>query len=97
MIGEANQSDKGDDGFASAVVASLQQQDNATSEISKNATDSEEGVSAVASMLTAVTSDALKTSSSAKSVLSASNTVEVTSATLRHELEALLLKAELFG
>jgi hypothetical protein len=44
-------------------------------------------------MLTAVTGDALKTSSSAKSVLSASNTLEVTSAALREEVEALLRQA----
>ena len=80
------------DHFASAAASSLEQQDAATSEISKNATDSEAGLGAVVNMLTAVTDDALKTSSSAKSVLSASNAVEVTSAALRDELEELLRK-----
>jgi len=81
------------DQFASAAASSLQQQDAATSEISKNASDSEDGVNAVVAMLTAVTGDALKTSSSAKSVLSASNAVEMTSATLREDVEAFLRKA----
>ena len=79
--------------FASAAVTSLQQQDSATSEISKNASDSEAGVNAVVAMLTAVTADALKTSSSAKNVLSASNSVEAMTATLRDDVEDFLRKA----
>ena len=80
------------DHFASAAASSLQQQDSATSEIFRNASDSEDGVNAVVNMLTAVTNDALKTSSSAKSVLAASNAVQATSAALRDEVEEFLRK-----
>jgi hypothetical protein len=79
--------------FASRAAASVQQQDSATSEICKNVSDTEEGVNAVVRMLTGVTNDALKTSSSAKGVLTASNTVAVTAAKLREDVETFLHKA----
>jgi methyl-accepting chemotaxis protein len=78
------------DHFASEAASALQQQDIATTEISRNAHESEEGLNAVVGMLTTVTDDALKTSASAKSVLSASNAVEVTSTTLHDEVEEFL-------
>jgi hypothetical protein len=71
----------------------LHQQDAATSEISKNASDSEYGLSSVVKMLTAVTDDALRTGGSAKKALSASNALEATSTTLRDDLERSLRKA----
>jgi chromosome segregation ATPase len=80
------------DGFASEAAASVQQQDAATSEICRNVTDTEEGVNAVVAMLTGVTDDALKTSSSAKSVLTASNSVEADAAKLREDVETFLHK-----
>jgi methyl-accepting chemotaxis protein len=78
--------------FASAAATSVQQQDSATCEICSNVANTEEGVNAVVSMLTGVTNDALKTSSSAKSVLTASNAVELTAAKLREDVETFLRK-----
>jgi methyl-accepting chemotaxis protein len=72
--------------FSSQTAASLQQQGSATSEICRNVSDTEEGVNAVVSLLTSVTADALKTSSSAKTVLTASNAVEVTAAKVREDM-----------
>jgi methyl-accepting chemotaxis protein len=80
------------DQFASEAAASVQQQDSATSEICSNVTVTEAGVNAVVEMLTGVTNDAMKTSSSAKSVLTASNAVELTAAKLREDVETFLRK-----
>jgi methyl-accepting chemotaxis protein len=76
--------------FASEAAASARQQDAATSEISQTVVDTEDGVNAVVAMLTGVTDDALKTSASAKSVLTASNIVDVTAAQLRDDMATFL-------
>jgi chromosome segregation ATPase len=78
--------------FASEVAVSVQQQDAATADICSNVSETEEGVNAVVALLSAVTDDALKTSSSAKSVLTASNAVEMTAARLKEDVESFLRK-----
>jgi methyl-accepting chemotaxis protein len=77
---------------ASAVAASVEQQNAATSEISQNVTSAAQGTGAVVSVLSEVAGAATETRTSAQTVLNASQTVETAVLNLRSEVEAFLVK-----
>ena len=78
------------DGYTSAVALSLQQQDNATGEISDNVASAAQGAQGMVAVLDEVTSAVSDTRSAASKVLEASETVEAAAAGLQHRIESFL-------
>jgi NO-binding membrane sensor protein with MHYT domain/methyl-accepting chemotaxis protein len=78
--------------YTSAVAASMEEQNAATSEISQNVTAAADGTKAMVSLLADVAGAATQTRGSAETVLTASRTVEAVSANLRAEIEKFLEK-----
>ena len=76
----------------SAVAAAVEEQNAATSQISQNVTSAEQGAAHSVHMLDEVTGAAAETSSSAKTVLEASQAVEASVSDLRAEVESFLAK-----
>jgi methyl-accepting chemotaxis protein len=76
----------------SAVAASVEQQNSATSEISHNVASAAEGTSHVVTVLGDVAGAATQTSASAEVVRDASEAVEHAVANLRLEVEDFLAK-----
>jgi methyl-accepting chemotaxis protein len=74
----------------SAVAAAVEEQNAATSQISQNVTSAEQGAAHSVHMLGEVTGAAAETSSSAKTVLEASQAVEASVSDLRAEVESFL-------
>jgi methyl-accepting chemotaxis protein len=78
--------------YTSAVAASVEQQNAATSEISQNVTGAAQGSGMVVSVLDDVAGAATATRGSAETVLSASRSVESAASKLRREVSAFLDK-----
>jgi methyl-accepting chemotaxis protein len=78
--------------YATAVAASMEQQNAATGEISMNVAGAANGTKAMVSLLADVTNAAADTRNSARTVLDASQAVEQVSANLRGEIERFLEK-----
>ena len=78
--------------YTSAVAASVEQQNAATSEISHNVTSAAQGTVMAVSVLGEVAGAAAATRSSAQTVLDASKSVESAVAKLRGEVETFLDK-----
>ncbi len=80
------------DSYTTAVAASVQQQNAATSEISKNVTSAADGAKLIVAVLSEVASATTETQESAQTVLAASQSVEQAAANLRSEVEGFLTK-----
>jgi len=80
------------DSFSSAVAASVQQQNAATAEISRNVTGAADAAKSVVAVLGGVAGETGKTRKSAETVLSASQKVEEAAANLRDEVADFLTK-----
>jgi PAS domain S-box-containing protein len=80
------------DGYTSAVSYSLQQQDSATEEISRNVSGAAQGAKMVVAVLDEVTGAINSTSSAADKVLSASESVEAAAAGLQSRIETFLTR-----
>lgn len=78
------------DGYTSAVALSLQQQDNATDEISHNVASAANGAKGMVSVLEEVTRAVGDTRSAAGKVLQASETVETAATSLQRGIEGFL-------
>jgi PAS domain S-box-containing protein len=78
------------DGYTSAVALSLQQQDNATDEISHNVASAAEGAKGMVTILNEVTRAVGDTRSAASKVLEASETVEAAATSLQRGIEGFL-------
>jgi methyl-accepting chemotaxis protein len=78
------------DQHTSAVALSVEHQNTATSEITKNVTSAAEGTKVVASVLTDVAVSANGTHTSAQTVLGAATAVDEAAANLRAEIEGFL-------
>jgi NO-binding membrane sensor protein with MHYT domain/methyl-accepting chemotaxis protein len=78
--------------YTTAVAASMEEQNAATSEISQNVTAAATGTKEMVSLLADVAGAATQTRGSAESVLTASQSVETASASLRFEIEKFLQK-----
>jgi methyl-accepting chemotaxis protein len=78
--------------YTSAVAASVEQQNAATSEISQNVASAAKGTTLAVSVLGEVAQAATATRSSAESVLSSSRSVEAAVSKLRGEVESFLGK-----
>lgn len=78
--------------FTAAAAASVQQQDSATSEITKNVASAATGTKAIVAVLAEVAGAATGTRGSAETVLTASREVEAAAADLRTEVEGFLQK-----
>ncbi len=76
--------------YTSAVSASIQEQNEATGEISQNVSSAAGGARIVVSVLSEVVGAATETRQSAQTVLDASQAVEKAAANLRAEVEAFL-------
>jgi PAS domain S-box-containing protein len=74
----------------SAVAAAVEEQNAATNQISQNVTNAEQGATHSMDMLNDVTGAATETSSSAQTVLEASQVVETSVSDLRAEVESFL-------
>jgi methyl-accepting chemotaxis protein len=80
------------DQYTSAVAASVEQQNAATGQISRNVTNATQGTRAVVSVLDKVAGAITKSSVSADTVLKTSQTVEAAATTLREKVEGFLRK-----
>ena len=80
------------DGYTSAVAASVEQQNAATSEISHNVASASDGAKLIVSVLGEVADATAETQESAQSVLAASESVEAAAAEMRSEVETFLTK-----
>ncbi len=80
------------DNYTAAVAASVQQQNAATSEISKNVTSAADGAKLIVTVLSEVAGATTETQQSAQTVLAASESVEQAAANLRSEVEGFLTK-----
>jgi methyl-accepting chemotaxis protein len=80
------------DNYTSDVAASVQQQNAATSEISKNVTSAADGAKLIVTVLSEVAGATTETQQSAQTVLAASESVEKAAANLRSEVEGFLTK-----
>ena len=80
------------DNYTSAVAASVQQQNAATSEISQNVTSAADGAKLIVTVLSEVAGATTETQQSARTVLAASESVEQAAANLRSEVEGFLTK-----
>jgi methyl-accepting chemotaxis protein len=80
------------DNYTAAVAASVQQQNAATSAISKNVTSAADGAKLIVSVLSEVAGATTETQHSAQTVLAASESVEQAAANLRSEVEGFLIK-----
>jgi len=78
------------DGYTSTVARSLQEQDAATEEISRNVSYAADGAKVMVGVLDNVTSAVTETRNAARDVLAASESVETASAGLEHQIEAFL-------
>jgi methyl-accepting chemotaxis protein len=78
------------DGYTSAVAQSLQQQDSATDEISRNVSSAAQGAKVTVSVLSEVTSAVNDTQSAASKVLAASESVEAAATGLQRRIESFL-------
>jgi methyl-accepting chemotaxis protein len=78
------------DGYTSAVAHALEQQDNATDEISHNVSNAAEGAKVMVAVLGEVTRAVNDTQSAASKVLAASESVETAAAGLQHRIEGFL-------
>jgi methyl-accepting chemotaxis protein len=78
--------------FATAVAASVRQQDTATGEISQNVASAADGTKVIVSVLTEVAGAATQTRTSAQTLLTASESVASAAANLRGEVETFLGK-----
>jgi methyl-accepting chemotaxis protein len=78
--------------YTSAVAASVEQQNSATSEISHNVETAAQGSGLIVSVLDEVAGAATETRSSAESMLTTSKSVETAVANLRGEVESFLTK-----
>jgi methyl-accepting chemotaxis protein len=78
--------------YTSAVAASVEEQNAATSEISQNVAGAAQGTGTVVTVLSDVAGAAAATRSSAETVLTASRSVESAVARLRGEVETFLGK-----
>jgi methyl-accepting chemotaxis protein len=80
------------DSYTSAVAASVQQQNAATSEISKNVTGAADGAKLIVTVLSEVADATTETQQSAQTVLAAAESVEEAAVNLRNEVEDFLTK-----
>jgi len=80
------------DGFAASVDDSMQQQSEATGEISKNVMGAADGTKLVVAGLNDVAGAATETRQSAEAVLATAQAVEAAAAELRHEVEGFLAR-----
>ena len=78
------------DGYTSAVAQSLQQQDSATDEISRNVSSAAGGAKVTVAVLGEVTKAVNDTRSAASKVLEASESVEAAATGLQHRIESFL-------
>jgi methyl-accepting chemotaxis protein len=78
------------DGYTSAVARSLEQQNNATDEISRNVSSAAGGAKGMVAVLDEVTSAVSDTQNAASKVLEASESVEAAAAGLQHRIESFL-------
>jgi len=78
--------------YTSAVAASVEEQNSATSEISHNVENAAQGSGVIVTVLDEVAGAAIATRSSAETVLNASKSVESAVANLRGEVESFLGK-----
>jgi methyl-accepting chemotaxis protein len=78
------------DGFTSAVARSLEEQDAATEEISRNVSSAADGAKGMVAVLDNVTSAVAETRNAASEVLAASESVEAASAGLEQRIENFL-------
>jgi methyl-accepting chemotaxis protein len=78
------------DGYTSAVVQALEQQDSATDEISRNVSGAAEGAKVMVAVLDQVTGAVNATNDAAGKVLEASESVEAAAAGLQHRIENFL-------
>ncbi|HJS62593.1 MAG TPA: hypothetical protein VJ800_12655, partial [Pseudolabrys sp.] len=77
---------------ASDAAASVLQQNDATTEITRNATKAAHGTNAVVTVLSEVSDAAIGTRAAAETVLTASNSVDSSIGNLRAEIELFLNK-----
>ncbi len=80
------------DNYASAVAASVQQQNAATGEISQNVAGAADGAKLIVTVLREVADATVESQQSAQTVLTASESVEKAAAILRGEVEGFLTK-----
>ena len=80
------------DSYASAVAASVQQQNAATGEISHNVAGAADGAKLIVTVLREVADATIESQQSARTVLAASESVENAAANLRGEVESFLTK-----
>jgi len=80
------------DSYTSAVAVSVQQQNAATSEISKNVTGAADGAKLIVTVLSEVADATTETQQSAQTVLAAAESVEEAAVNLRNEVEDFLTK-----
>ena len=78
--------------YTSAIAASVQQQNAATSQISQNVTSAATGANVILAVLEEVAGAVAKTGSSAKTMLAASHAVETAAENLREKVENFLAK-----
>jgi len=80
------------DNYATAVTASVQQQNAATGEISQNVAGAADGAKLIVTVLREVADATMESQRSAQTVLSASEAVEEAAGKLRSEVETFLTK-----
>jgi methyl-accepting chemotaxis protein len=80
------------DSYTSAVAVSVQQQNAATGEISKNVTGAADGAKLIVTVLSEVADATTETQQSAQTVLAAAESVEEAAVNLRNEVEDFLTK-----
>jgi methyl-accepting chemotaxis protein len=78
------------DGFTSAVVTSIAQQNSATDEISRNLSGAADGARVIVSVLDDVTNAVAKSQDAAAKVLDASKSVESATSGLQNRIESFL-------
>ena len=78
------------DGYTSAVARSLDEQDAATDEISRNVSFAADGAKGMVAVLDDVTTAVAETRNAAREVLAASEAVEAASAGLEQRIEGFL-------
>jgi methyl-accepting chemotaxis protein len=78
------------DGYTSAVARSLEEQDAATGEISRNVSSAADGAKVMVAVLDNVTCAVAETRNAASEVLAASESVEAASAGLERRIENFL-------
>lgn len=78
--------------YTSAVAKSVQQQNDATREISQNVASAADGTKTIVTVLSEVACATTETQQSAQTVLTASESVEEAAGNLRSEVESFLIK-----